>query len=444
MEQMLYEAAAQGSVTSLYELLLKDPLIIDRVMLNYTETPLHIAALLGHADFAKEILLQKPELAAELDYRRSSPLHLAAAKGYIEIVKELLFVNPEMCLACDRDGRNPVHLAAMRGHVHVLKELIQAKPHATWATLPRDAHEIMSAKDDNGFTILHLAVADKQLETINYLLSSTSIEVNAVNLNGCTALDILAQSRRDVQDMEISELLRHVGAAKAKNISFSAYEFGSSRTRGMSSDADDQNRVPCPIGKNCNEFNKKKDDWLDKQQSALMVVASLIATMAFLAGVSPPGDVWGDNSKYDPEGSPAPAPSSETPHTAGLSIMADNNPDAHTSFLVTNTISFLASLSIILLLISGLPINRRLFVWILMVIMWIAVTAMTLTYLVSITALTPNHELDHLSCMITVVAYAWTCLVALLLVDLILKMIKKLIKWRGRSSSMIINGTTTI
>ncbi|KAL6344646.1 hypothetical protein AAG906_002552 [Vitis piasezkii] len=426
------------------------------------------AALLGHVDFAKEILLQKPELAAELDYRRSSPLHLAAAKGYIEIVKELLFVNPEMCLACDRDGRNPVHLATMRGHVDVLKELVQAKPHATRATLPRgetilhlcvkhnqlealkllvetaDAHEIMSAKDDNGFTILHLAVADKQLETINYLLSSTSIEVNAVNLNGCTALDILGQSCRDIQDMEISELLRHAGAAKAKNISFSAYEFGSSRTRSMSSDADDQNRVPCPIGKNCNEFNKKKDDWLDKQQSALMVVASLIATMAFQAGVSPPGDVWGDNSKYDPEGSPAPAPSSETPHTAGLSIMADNNPDAHTAFLVTNTISFLASLSIILLLISGLPINRRLFVWILMVIMWIAVTAMTLTYLASITALTPNHELDHLSYMIRVAAYAWTCLVALLLVDLILKMIKKLIKWRGRSSSMIINGTTTI
>ena len=136
------------------------------------------------------------------------------------------------------------------------------------------------------------------MQTINYLLSSTSIEVNAVNLNGCTASDILAQSRREVQDMEISELLRHAGAAKAKNISFSAYEFRSSRTRSMSSDADDQNRVPCPIGKNCNEFNKKKDDWLDKQQSALMVVASLIATMAFQAGVSPPGDVWGDNSTY--------------------------------------------------------------------------------------------------------------------------------------------------
>ncbi|RVX17643.1 Ankyrin repeat-containing protein BDA1 [Vitis vinifera] len=429
MEQMLYEAAAQGSVTSLYELLLKDPLIIDRVMLNYTETPLHIAALLGHADFAKEILLQKPELAAELDYRRSSPLHLAAAKGYIEIVKELLFVNPEMCLACDRDGRNPVHLAAMRGHVHVLKELVQAKPHATWAALPRDAHEIMSAKDDNGFTILHLAVADKQLEChrvwdrmdssrqSNHKLStsSTSIEVNAVNLNGCTASDILAQSRRDVQDMEISELLRHVGAAKAKNISFSAYEFGSKERRLVGQAA------VCINGCGITDCHHGLPSWCE-----------------------PPGDVWGDNSKYDPEGSPAPAPSSETPHTAGLSIMADNNPDAHTSFLVTNTISFLASLSIILLLISGLPINRRLFVWILMVIMWIAVTAMTLTYLVSITALTPNHELDHLSCMITVVAYAWTCLVALLLVDLILKMIKKLIKWRGRSSSMIINGTTTI
>ena len=96
---MLYEATMGGSVAYFQQLLQQDRLILDRVMVDFiTETPLHIAALLGHTDFVKEILSQKPELARELDSQGFLPLHLAAAKGYTEVIIALLLVDPEMCL----------------------------------------------------------------------------------------------------------------------------------------------------------------------------------------------------------------------------------------------------------------------------------------------------------------------------------------------------------
>ena len=52
MERRIYEAAVEGSVISLLNLLQEDPLVLDRFMVGcYAETPLHIASMLGHLDF---------------------------------------------------------------------------------------------------------------------------------------------------------------------------------------------------------------------------------------------------------------------------------------------------------------------------------------------------------------------------------------------------------
>ncbi|CAI9755740.1 unnamed protein product [Fraxinus pennsylvanica] len=81
LESMLFEAAAAGNVNSLQKLLQEDPLILDRVVVScFHETPVHIAALLGHIGFVREILRRKPEFARELNLHLSSPLHLASAK----------------------------------------------------------------------------------------------------------------------------------------------------------------------------------------------------------------------------------------------------------------------------------------------------------------------------------------------------------------------------
>ncbi|KAK0581299.1 hypothetical protein LWI29_012281 [Acer saccharum] len=193
-----------------------------------SESPLHVASLLGHVDFAMVILSQKPELAREVDSsRRFSPLHVASQKGYIEMVKVLIQVDPEMCRAHDIEGRNHLHLAAMNGRSEVLEELIRARPLAAYANtiwgesiLPScvkhnqlealklvveimDDPNSLSAKDEYSMTVLHLAVADKQIE---------------------------------------------------------------------------------------------EEDWLTRKRDSLMVVASLIATMAFQDGLNPPGGLWQDQS----------------------------------------------------------------------------------------------------------------------------------------------------
>lgn len=102
-----------------------------------------------------------------------------------------------------------------------------------------------------------------------------------------------------------------------------------------------------------------------------MIVGSLIATVAFQLAISPPRSVWQDEYLVDSNGNPV-----ENPHNVGMSVMAYRLPIAY-QFMIFNTLAFLSSLSIILLLISGLPLKRRRWMWIQMVVTWIAITALT-------------------------------------------------------------------
>ncbi|KAH6761358.1 hypothetical protein C2S51_018307, partial [Perilla frutescens var. frutescens] len=118
LQTMLFEAATQGSITSLHQLLNYDPLILDRVVVkSFNETPLHVAAMLGHVDFVKEIIKIKSQLVVELDSLKSSPLHLASAKGHVDVVRALLSADQRTCLVRDRNELTPLHLAASKGRV---------------------------------------------------------------------------------------------------------------------------------------------------------------------------------------------------------------------------------------------------------------------------------------------------------------------------------------
>ncbi|KAK0581987.1 hypothetical protein LWI29_020143 [Acer saccharum] len=415
MDRNIYEAAVDGSVTSLLNLLQQDALALDRFIVGcLTETPLHIASLLGHAEFVQEILSRKPELAGELDARKSSPLHLATAKGYLDIVKMLVSVNPKACSVCDRDGRNPLHIAAIKGHVSILKELVQISSDAVRMILmdrgetilhlcvrynqlqvmqllveSMHDHGFLNAKDDDGNTILHLAVADKQIEAIKFLTTKTATKVNAVNAYGFTALDLSTQSRKDVRDWEIAELLRHSGAMHAKDIQSPAHELGTTYMAINLTSHENHQTNALQQDQGCGNVLMKQNDWVEKMSSALMIVASLIATMAFQVAVNPPGGVWQEDSTCQSKAVDIGSMTNPS-HRAGFSIMADQDPTSYRDSLAFNTTGFLTSISIILLLISGLPMSRRFFMWVLMVIMWIAISAMTFTYLNIVFALSRN------------------------------------------------------
>ncbi|THG16669.1 hypothetical protein TEA_029719 [Camellia sinensis var. sinensis] len=246
VEQKLHEAIVEGNtkLEAFKEILNKDPKILDRIKVGcFIHTPLHVAAYHGHLEFVKEILKKSPGLVEVLDSQRWSPLHLASARGHLDIVQALVLENPDMCTALDGDARTPLHLAAMKGNLDVMDKL-------------------MNVKDVAGNTILHLAVRNKKWQVVKYLLEKiekaekTENRINVVNaINNCgyTAYDIIMESKNDTQEFkDIIVTFRKVKAVKA---------------------------------------NLSKGEWLSKKRDILMVVASLIATMAFQAAISPPGEI---------------------------------------------------------------------------------------------------------------------------------------------------------
>ncbi|XP_047329168.1 ankyrin repeat-containing protein ITN1-like [Impatiens glandulifera] len=401
-DQRLFDAAKEGNVASLNRLIQEDPLILDPYTIyTFHETPLHLASMFGHLDFVKSILALKPELAKELDSRSLTPLHLASAKGYIEIVKSLLQVNKNMCFALDQNGMNPLHLAATKGRVNVLRKLVEAEPEAARVKLDEGDtilhicvennkmealemlvqrvgdKEFLNSFDAHGNTILHLAVANKQLEIVRFLVGNTNIEVTTQNSLGLTPIDILSHSRRHVKDMSIFESLQSRGVENNQVIGSHNSQFSIKSTSLRKKDMNPG--IPSELMLSDKEI---KREWVKRKKESLMVVASLIATMGFQAGIYPPGGVW----QEDNDG-----------HTAGLSVLKDKNKDSYMIFLISNTIGFTSSVSVIFMSISGLPFRNKLIMWLLMMILWVAITATGFTYMVALFFSTSNKGKDILN-----------------------------------------------
>ncbi|KAL7258851.1 hypothetical protein ACSBR1_004876 [Camellia fascicularis] len=374
--QELHEAIVEGNnkLQEFKDILYEDPKILDRIKVGcFIHTPLHVAAYHGRLKFVEEILKKSPGLVEVLDSRRWSPLHLASAQGHLDIVQALVSKNRDMCTSLDGDARTPLHLAAMKGKKEVLDKLFEESLYSP--------HELMSAKDVAGNTILHLAVRNKEFEVVDYLLAKIEKAkktehrikaINAVNNCGYTAYDIIMEIEENTERLKkIKATFRKVKAMKAKDLS--------------------------------------QGEWLSNKRDILMVVASLIATMAFQAGVNPPGGFWQDNT-------PAPTPAPAPPHRAGEAIMAYNYPNTYPYFIRANTTGFVASVSTILLLITGWPFKKKFFMWLLVVIMWVTITSVAFTYAFSIVVVSPKGEREPLFHTIVVGAIVWCSVMVSLLI----------------------------
>ncbi|KAK6248751.1 hypothetical protein QUC31_020316 [Theobroma cacao] len=445
MEKRLSDAAMEGDIQSLQDLLQEDPLILHRSMVScVSETPLHVSSMLGHVNFVQELLNLNPELASELDSHGCSALHLAAAKGHLEIVKELVRVDPGMCMVRNQDGKTPLHLAAIKGRVKVLRELVRARPESAQVVTERDETALhlcvgsnrllglkslfeeigkdddvlVNQKDCDGNTVLHIAVAKKQIEIIKFLLTVPGLDINAINKHGFTVLDTLTQSPRDLRDMEIECILRDVGVLSAKDLQIITPEWVLTPTKvpqitrslvSYVSAEESNSRKPIKT--------HKHTDWLGRKRSALMVVASLIATVAFQAAITPPGGVWQADETVDGNGNPL-----EHPRKAGTAVMAYSQDIEYGQFMIFNTLAFLASLSIILLLVSGLPIKKRRWMWIQMIIMWVAITAQVITYFISLRHMSPESAAGMLRDVTEISVLAWLCLMGVVFIGNVVRM----------------------
>ncbi|KAJ3688319.1 hypothetical protein LUZ61_017483 [Rhynchospora tenuis] len=383
----LDEASYAGDISSLKVLLEEDKLLLDRVLTEVRDDPLHIAALQGHVDFLSEVLRLKSEMTTRLGRDGLSPLHLAAARGHLQVVEKLLdHAGNHICYIREsKYGYMPVHMVAINGKNEVLEMLVErCKETLDMVTTRKETllhlaimancsdsisylitHGIdINAQDDSRNTCLHLAVAKSNYQVIKELLDQDSIEVNSTNEMGLTPLDVLlVTSWHSKVDVSLANMLRKAGGVEATELR----------------NPDSNHRNSFAVGNPSNFFNRNKCRAEANQSDAntLLVVATLVATMTFPAISNPPrGFIQLPFNKGD-----------DTDSTWYLNWMDyDTFPAGRPvllwrlkAFFLLVSVALFSSISVILILLCVVP-KRKVVMKFLVAVVWLAAFCTALAY----------------------------------------------------------------
>ncbi|XP_038888984.1 ankyrin repeat-containing protein BDA1-like [Benincasa hispida] len=371
----LYEASKIGSIQTLKTLIEEDKDMVQNALMfcsNDIENPLHVSVMHGHLEFTRLLLAYNPELAAEVNALQQTPLHLASQNGDVEMARVLVEKNTSACLVRDFNGLIPLHHAVIRGHVQIVKELIRARPRSVWTKLK------------NGQTVLHLCVEDNHLEVMKLLIQIFLCHdedfLDITDDSGNTILDMSLKLRR----FEMLEYLLSIPKGKWGNGSMDEDEKAPKvRKRSKKLGSIEQSKRRGESKKKARvgwwEVWKKnlryKGNWLQEVQGTLMLVATVIATVTFQGTINPPGGTWQQDQVLSScswkQGSV---------QDAGTAIMACKSLRIYIRYFMSNSISFLASVSVILLIVSGFPLKNKVFCGLLTVAMCVAVVCLTFAY----------------------------------------------------------------
>nr|XP_043610936.1 ankyrin repeat-containing protein BDA1-like [Erigeron canadensis] len=382
-----------------------NPYMLHAMALEGGETPLHIACLAGHLNFVVTVIKLRQEFSWELNQDGFSPLHIAAASGHVEIVKELLKVDLGLCLIKGKDRRIPLHLAVVKGKVNVIKNLILSSLESVECTTAQgenglhlavtnnqfeafqvlvqhlkhvNKEHLLNSKDFDENTILHLAVARKQYEVVDFLLnghvtSKEMIGLNTVNKSGMTPLDLLLTFQSESSDdRKIEKILTEAGALKAENLQSPVYI---EEERPHHHDTIHENPLT-PTRKLIDYFKYNNlNDSPSKVRNNLLVIVILITAATYQPSLSPPGGTWQDDSTTNNS-------TINNPRIAGEAIMGTNNPIAYSIFVVANSMGFYMSLHMISVLTTAFPLRMEL---------RISIIALAVTYGDCMIAIAPSN-----------------------------------------------------
>ncbi|KAH7691549.1 26S proteasome regulatory complex subunit PSMD10 protein [Dioscorea alata] len=461
MDPRLEEACHTGNLPMFRSLLQEDKLLLHRFRSSITasiENPLHIAASLGHTDLANEIIIRNPDLSSDLNPRALSALHLASAQGHLEIVKLLISkVGTHLCFLKDKDGRLAIHIAAMRGRIDILEELIKVCPESARALtyqhesilhiavqfnsfetveflvkkleVDDDINELFNLKNDKGNTILHHAVARRQLQSVKLLLSKGGlVEVNAMNHKGLTALDVLLDSPIEHGDLTLGEVIRGAGGKKASEMDPQQTSLKTNTSRNESSG------TTRPRSWVCNLFGGRRPTRLQRRikkqaqvednytPGTLMVVATLIGTVTFQAGLNPPGGFIQRDGR-------------DTSPLAGVAVLRSEL----SNFLLYDLIGLFASFSIILILICVRPRKKKIMMKTLVLIMWVAVFSTALAFSAGILKIFPDTNVKTIGILTSSWFLILVIFVSWVFLRVIVYLLRKVGWWRKKEGDKVSN-----
>ncbi|XP_059436959.1 ankyrin repeat-containing protein BDA1-like [Corylus avellana] len=192
IDKCLREAAEQGNIDALYVLIEKDAHVLDRVdKIPFVDTPLHIAVSAGHIHFVREIMGLKPSKQAILvdrlldfdkDFVRVrgregvTPLHYVIQKGDLYFLKKFLEACPESLEDVTIRGENALHIALKYDMIDVFRYLVQWLGRACFKDAKLLQGKLLDGRDDDGNTLLHVAVSRNQPESSDEIMSTTALK----------------------------------------------------------------------------------------------------------------------------------------------------------------------------------------------------------------------------------------------------------------------------
>ncbi|XP_065630522.1 protein ACCELERATED CELL DEATH 6 isoform X2 [Quercus suber] len=330
--------AIETGDTEIFELLFKAPGVYDEFVGGpQEESPVYTAILMKRIDILKDIFKKNPILFYIRDKKRKTPLHFAASKGYTAGVRYLLSKFGLQALQRSTNGDFPIHIACKKGHIKVVEELLKQK----WPN-PTDLI------NKEGQSILHVAAESGMILVVKIILENLELEelLNAEDNNGNTALHLASMNLHALilcsltWDKRIDLNRRNKKGLTAIDIALGTCPCSSLRQLTTVWALGSAGTPVSEKGKKTFLLNQKKlpnMEIIKGRVDFILVIAVLVATVTFAAGLTVPG---GFNS------------SDNGPTSQGLATLG--NTWAFQVFIVSDSMAMYFSMTGAFLLICSL------------------------------------------------------------------------------------------
>uniref|UniRef100_A0ACD5WX36 Uncharacterized protein n=1 Tax=Avena sativa TaxID=4498 RepID=A0ACD5WX36_AVESA len=395
-ETPLFVAAEYGYVALVSEMVKYHDVATAGIKARSGYDALHIAAKQGDVEVTKELLQALPDLSMTVDASNTTALNTAATQGHMEVVRLLLEVDGSLALIARSNGKTALHSAARNGHVEVVRALLEAEPsialrvdkkgqtalHMAAKATSLDVVDallaadptLLNLPDSKGNTALHIASRKARHQIIKRLLELPDTNLKAINRSGETPLD----TAEKMGNGEVAGALAEHGVVSARALSPTGG--GGNPARELKKQVSDikhevhsqleqtrQTRVRMQgIQK---RINKLHEEGLNNAINSTTVVAVLIATVAFAAIFTVPGEY------VDPDSL---APGQEL----GEANIAHETP--FIIFFVFDSVALFISLAVVVVQTSVVVIERKAKKQMMAVInklMWVACVLISVAFL---------------------------------------------------------------
>ncbi|KAL3625909.1 hypothetical protein CASFOL_030438 [Castilleja foliolosa] len=395
-ETALYVAAEYGYFELVREMIKYYDLSAAGIKAKNGFDALHIAAKQGDLEVVKVLMEAHPELSMTVDMANTTALHTAATQGRIEVVNYFLESESNLATIARSNGKTALHSAARNGHVQVVKALLSKDPRLSTRT------------DKKGQTALHMAVKGQNLDVVEQLIKSDPSTINMVDAKGNTPLHITARKGRaqvvkmllgyaetdtrvvnrsnetalDTADNlghpEIAAILQAHGAVSARAINPQSSINPARELKKTVSDikheVHDQlehtRQTRRRVQGIAKRINKMHTEGLNNAINSTTVVAVLIATVAFAAIFTVPGQYMDDPDNVPPG------------HSLGEANIASQAP--FLIFFVFDSIALFISLAVVVVQTSVVVIEskaKKQLMAIINKLMWLACVLVSVAYL---------------------------------------------------------------